>query len=65
MYKFSQTRKIARFIRLISGVLIGVYFYSPLSNNILLFLIIKAIILPVVSISGLWMWKGYLFKKSK
>lgn len=44
-------------------ILISVYIYSPLGEISLFGLIVKTMIIPFISISGMWMWKSHLIKK--
>ena len=56
-------RKIIRWIHIIGGAIIAAFIYSPLSGITTLELIIKIVIIPLISISGIWLWKGQLIKR--
>ncbi|MGL4631939.1 MAG: hypothetical protein ACRCVT_12120 [Leadbetterella sp.] len=61
--KFSTSRKISRVVHLVFGLFLGTYFYSPLAQDPTLFTIIQVGIIPIITFTGIWMWKGYLIKK--
>lgn len=61
--KAASQRILIRAFHIFSGILISVYIYSPLSEISLFGLIVKTMIIPFISISGMWMWKGHLIKK--
>lgn len=46
-------RKIIRWIHIIGGAIIAAFIYSPLSGITTLELIIKIVIIPLISISGI------------
>lgn len=56
-------RKLIRWLHIIGGTLLAVYVYSPWSANDTFDLAIKVVILPLLILSGLWLWKGMLIKK--
>jgi energy-converting hydrogenase Eha subunit F len=55
-------RKIIRWIHIMLSIPILGYIYGRIERPEAVFMV-RAVILPVVILSGLWMWKGYLVKK--
>ena len=52
-----------RWIHLLGAVTIGIYVYSPWQTIGWFTLLMQLIILPGLTLTGLWMWKGHLFRK--
>jgi hypothetical protein len=52
-----QLRTVLRWIHLIGGLSFGVFVYSPLRTNEAFTLLLQVVIIPVVLLSGLWMWQ--------
>jgi hypothetical protein len=50
-------RQIIRIAHLVEGVLIGVYFYSPLGSEPFYGDLIRFVVLPMIVVSGLVMWQ--------
>lgn len=61
--KATTKRNIVRWIHIVVGSIIATYIYSPWGQNQLFQLAIKAVIIPLTILSGLWLWKGYLLRK--
>ncbi len=61
--KASTKRNFVRWLHIATGSVIGVYIYSPWGQVISFQIITKAIVIPLVVLSGLWMWKGHLLRK--
>ena len=55
-------RTIIRSIHIIGAAIIGTYIYSPWSSLDWFTLLNQAVTIPVISLSGKWMWKGYKIK---
>lgn len=61
--KAATERKIIRWIHIIGSIPILGYIYGPVSNYPDAVLAIRWVLLPLIVVSGLWMWKGHLLKK--
>jgi hypothetical protein len=61
--KEATKRSIIRWIHLIFGVPILGYIYDSPSNTPSYAPSVRYIILPVLLLSGLWMWKGHLLRQ--
>lgn len=57
--KISTERAVIRSIHLIGAALIGTYIYSPWSNLAWFTLLNQVVVIPLLAISGIWMWKGH------
>lgn len=55
--KEAKLRKILRWMHIILGLVIMCYIYSPFHQNVLFQIIMKFIIIPVITISGIWIWQ--------
>ncbi|MFK8184468.1 MAG: hypothetical protein AB8B99_13930 [Phormidesmis sp.] len=51
-------RSQLRNIHILASVALGVFIYSPLRNSNSFPLVMGAIVFPLLSLSGLWMWQG-------
>ena len=51
------TRTILRWTHLVVGFLIGVFVYTPAHGNETFVLLMQAAVIPVVTLTGLWMWQ--------
>jgi len=60
--KASAERKLIRWLHIIFGIPIIGYIYGPISENQIPTMIVRFIIFPLLVLSGLYMWKGYLIK---
>jgi len=56
-------RKIMRWIHLILSVPIIGYIYGPVAEKPEAVIAVRFVFVPVVILTGLWMWKGHLLKK--
>jgi thiosulfate reductase cytochrome b subunit len=56
-------RKIIRWIHLIASIPIIGYIYGPVSERPEAVIVVRFILFPLVVLTGLWMWKGYLVKR--
>lgn len=61
--KASQERKLFRWVHIILSIPIFGYIYGPLSENIQATKLIRGFCVPVIFITGLWMWKGQAIKR--
>jgi predicted tellurium resistance membrane protein TerC len=65
--KDSTKRSIVRWIHLIFGIPIIGYVYSPFAELPNYAPVVRFVSIPVIVLTGLWMWKGHvvrrLFKK--
>lgn len=59
--KASTERKIMRWIHIILSIPIVNYIYEPVAEPNAAFAT-KFVFIPVVILSGLWMWKGHLLR---
>ncbi len=57
--KQSTTRTIARWIHLIFGIPVIGYAYSPFEHLPDYAPVVRYIALPIIFVTGLWMWKGH------
>jgi len=55
--KAIKIRVTIRWIHIILGLTIMCYIYSPFHENVYFQVIIKFIILPVIFLTGVWIWK--------
>ena len=53
-----KERTVMRWIHLVSSVAIGTFVYSPWRDNLVFVSGMQLFILPVLTLSGIWMWKG-------
>lgn len=58
-------RTAVRTAHLIGAASIGTYLYSPWSDIVWFALLNQAVIFPALAVSGLWMWLGPRFRKSR
>jgi len=63
MMTVAKIRKVLRWIHLILGLVVMCYIYSPFHENIFFQFIIKFVIIPVIAISGVWIWQFQRFNK--
>ena len=61
--KASTQRAVMRWLHIIASIPIAGYIYGPVAQMPRAAFVVKAIIIPVVVLSGLWLWKGHLVKK--
>lgn len=58
-----KQRVILRWFHLITGAILVTYIYSPWSNILAFSFLVKFIIIPILIISGIWLWKGAQIKR--
>lgn len=61
--KAATERKLIRWIHIIVSIPIIGYIYGPVSQIPEAAFMVKAGIVPLVALSGFWLWKGYWVKK--
>jgi uncharacterized protein (DUF2141 family) len=61
--KASTKRNVVRWLHICVGSVIATYIYSPWGEIPAFQLVMKAIVIPLTTFSGLWLWKGYLLKR--
>ena len=60
--KASLERKLIRWIHIIIGIPVIGYVYGPVSQIPQAVDAVRYIFFPVLILSGIWLWKGYLVK---
>jgi len=63
MISEATKRSIFRWIHIIFGIPIVGYVYSPFEEIPNYAPVVRYVALPVIIMSGLWMWKGYLVRR--
>jgi hypothetical protein len=61
--KASTERKIIRWVHLILSIPIIGYIYGPVSEIEEATTMVRWVFLPVIVLSGLWLWKGHWVKQ--
>jgi hypothetical protein len=61
--KAATERKIIRWMHIILSIPILGYIYGPVSTLPVGAALVRFVMLPMVVLSGLWLWKGHLIKK--
>ena len=56
--KITTERSILRTIHLVGAGIIGTYIYSPWSSLEWFTQLNQFVVVPLLSLSGIWMWKG-------
>lgn len=56
-------RKIMRWIHLVLSIPIIGYIYGPVAEKPEAAFAVRVVFVPIVILTGLWMWKGHLLKK--
>jgi len=56
-------RSILRWIHIVFGIPIIGYIYSPFGALPSYAPVVRYVALPIIALSGLWMWKGNLARK--
>lgn len=54
--KATHQRKLIRLIHLSGAGVIGTYVYAPWKDVQLFTLLMQAVVLPVLALTGLWLW---------
>jgi thiosulfate reductase cytochrome b subunit len=63
--KVATQRKVMRWLHIIASIPLIGYIYGPVKNIPNAVFAIKWVLLPLIVLTGLWMWKGHLLRKSK
>lgn len=53
----SSLRVTLRWVHIVGGLIIMCYIYSPFSANIVFQYVMKFFILPVLGLTGIWLWQ--------
>jgi len=56
-------RSIFRWIHIVFGIPVIGYIYSPFKELPNYAPVVRYVALPVIALSGLWMWKGHLVRR--
>jgi hypothetical protein len=59
----SMLRLIFRWIHIVFSIPIVGYIYSPFEELPKYALVVRRVFVPVIVVSGLWMWKGHLLRR--
>ena len=52
-------RNQLRNIHILASVALGAFIYSPWRNSASFPMIMGAVVFPILSLTGLWMWQGH------
>ena len=63
MISASTTRVIVRWIHLVLAIPVIGYVYSPFENLPDYTPVVRFIAIPIVALTGLWMWKGHIARR--
>jgi hypothetical protein len=55
-------RALIRWVLIILCVPVLGYFYGPIENRLYATVAVKWIFLPMIALSGFWLWKGHWIK---
>lgn len=58
-----QERNLMRWMHLIGAAVIYTFVYSPWGNEPAFLLSMRILIIPILTLTGLWMWQGHRLKK--
>ena len=61
--KAATERKIIRWVHILLSIPILGYIYGPVATIPAAANAVRFVILPVVALSGFWLWKGHWFRK--
>lgn len=53
----ASTRSRLRWLHLLTAAVVGTHIYSPWSDVAWFDLTVKAIVIPAISLTGIWMWQ--------
>ena len=56
-------RSVARWVHILFGLPMVAYIYGPPSETVQYLPYFRFIYLPVVLLTGLWMWKGHVLRR--
>lgn len=60
----STQRNILRWLHILASIPIAGYIYGPVAGIPRAAFAVKWVIVPIVALSGLWMWKGHRLKQA-
>lgn len=63
MISASTTRVIVRWIHLVLAIPVIGYVYSPFENLPDYAPVVRFIAIPIIALTGLWMWKGHIARR--
>lgn len=63
MISASTTRVIVRWIHLVLAIPVIGYVYSPFENLPDYAPVVRFIAIPIIALTGLWMWKGHVVRR--
>ena len=63
MISNATQRTIGRWIHIVFSIPILGYIYSPFENLPQYAPLVRFVFFPVMVLSGLWMWKGHVFRR--
>ena len=58
-----RTRDLMRWIHLIGAAVILTFVYSPWRNEATFLLSMRVLVIPILGLTGLWMWQGHKLEK--
>jgi len=61
--KDTTKRSVLRWIHIFFAIPIAGYVYSPFKELPNYAPVVRFVAIPVIVLSGLWMWKGHLFRR--
>jgi len=61
--KASLERNLIRWLHILISIPVIGYIYGPVATIPEAAMAVKFIFFPVLALSGLWLWKGYVVKK--
>jgi hypothetical protein len=62
--KASTERKIIRWMHILFSIPILGFLYGPVASIPTAAMVVRWILFPLVVLSGLWLWKGHLVKRT-
>lgn len=63
--KAAQERKIIRWVHILGSIPILGYIYGPVAKYPNAVMTIQWVLMPLIVLSGLWLWKGHVVRKWK
>jgi hypothetical protein len=52
-----KIRIMIRWMHIVLGLVIMCYIYSPFNQHIVFQWLLKLVVIPVITLSGIWIWK--------
>lgn len=53
----ARLKKVLRWLHIILGLVIMCYIYSPFHRNVNFQIFVKFFVIPIITLSGVWIWK--------